>query len=337
MPTPRQELLLRLVIEDYLDEGLPVGSKHLAEGVEWGPSTVRAELAALEDEGLLAHPHTSAGRVPTDAGYRYFVDRLLPAAQADRRASLALTLGRREVDEAMRVTSETLSEVTDLLAMVSAPPLETSTIRHVEVLALQPRVLMVVVITSTGGVTKRVFAFDEPVDPGLADWAASYLNERLAGLGLGARMLHGRLHDPSLGAAEQGFLDTIAPAFTALEETAGDTLYVEGAARLLAEERLQDLSEINSVMDMLERRVTLLGILRASLGERDVVVRIGSENEAPALRSLALVAASYGLPQRRLGAVSVLGPVRMDYAHAIRSVREASLALSRFVEEVYET
>jgi len=337
VPTPRQELLLRLVIEDYLDEGAPVGSKHLAEGVEWGPSTVRAELAALEEEGLLAHPHTSAGRVPTDAGYRYFVDRLLPAAPADRRDSLALTLGRREVDEAMRVTSETLSEVTDLLAMVSAPPLETSTIRHVEVLALQPRVLMVVVITSTGGVTKRVFAFDEPVDPGLADWAASYLNERLAGLGLGARMLHGRLHDPSLGAPEQGFLDTIAPAFTALEETAGDTLYVEGAARLLAEERFQDLSEINSVMEVLERRVTLLGILRASLGQRDVVVRIGSENEAPALRSLALVAASYGLPQRRLGAVSVLGPVRMDYAHAIRSVREASLALSRFVEEVYET
>lgn len=337
MPTPRQELLLRLVIEDYLDEGAPVGSKHLAEGVEWGPSTVRAELAALEEEGLLAHPHTSAGRVPTDAGYRYFVDRLLPATHASEGSGLALTLGRRELDEAMRVTSETLSEVTDLLAMVSAPPLETSTIRHVEVLALQPRVLMVVVITSTGGVTKRVFAFEEPVDPGLADWAASYLNERLAGLGLGARMLHGRLHDPSLGDAEQGFLDTLAPAFTALEETAGDTLYVEGAARLLAEERVQDLSQINSVMDMLERRVSLLGILRASLGERDVVVRIGSENEAPALRSLALVAASYGLPQRRLGAVSVLGPVRMDYGHAIRSVREASVALSRFVEDVYET
>ncbi|MFN8175206.1 MAG: heat-inducible transcriptional repressor HrcA [Solirubrobacteraceae bacterium] len=337
MPTPRQELLLRLVIEDYLDDGVPVGSKHLAESVEWGPSTVRAELAVLEDEGLLAHPHTSAGRVPTDAGYRYFVDRLLPAAPIPEGRGLALTLARREVDEAMRVTSETLSEVTDLLAMVSSPPLETSTIRHVEVLPLQPRVLMVVVITSTGGVTKRVFAFDEPVDSGLADWASSYLNERLVGLGLGARMLHGRLHDPTLGAAEQGFLDTLAPAFTALEATAGDTLYVEGAARLLAEERMQDLSEINSVMEVLERRVTLLGILRASLGERDVVVRIGSENETPALRSLALVAASYGLPQQRLGAVSVLGPVRMDYGHAIRSVREASVALSRFVEDVYET
>ncbi len=338
MLTPRQELVLRLVIEDYLEAGAPVGSKHLATGVEWGPSTIRAELAALEDEGLLAHPHTSAGRVPTDAGYRYFVDRLLPAAEAPpETAGLTLTLGRREVDEAMRVTSETLSQVTNLLAIVSAPPLETSTIRHIEVLPLQPRVLMVVVITSTGGVAKRVFAFEAPIDPGLAGWAASYLNERLAGLGLGARMLGGRLRDPSLTEGEQGFLDTLAPAFTALEETAGDTLYVEGTARLLVEESGQDLSELESVMEMLERRVTLLGVLRASLGDRDVVVRIGSENEAPALRSLALVAASYGLPQRRLGAVSVLGPVRMDYGHAIRSVRAASHQLSRFIEDVYET
>ena len=97
---------------------------------------------------------------------------------------------RRELDEAMRVTTETLSQVTNLLAIVTAPPIETSTIRHVEVLLLQPQVLMVVVITSTGGVTKRLFTFARPVDPGLADWAASYLNERLVGLGLGARILH---------------------------------------------------------------------------------------------------------------------------------------------------
>ena len=105
---------------------------------------------------------------------------------------------RRELDEAMRVTTETLSQVTNLLAIVTAPPIETSTIRHVEVLLLQPQVLMVVVITSTGGVTKRLFTFGRPVDPGLADWAASYLNERLVGLGLGARILQKRLHDPSL-------------------------------------------------------------------------------------------------------------------------------------------
>jgi heat-inducible transcriptional repressor len=336
MLTDRQELVLRRLVEEHLQAGIPVGSKALSAAFEWGPSTIRHELANLEELGLLAHPHTSAGRVPTEAGYRYFVDRLLPEPPPG--PGLSLSLVRRELDEAMRVTTEALSQVTDLLAIVSAPPIETSTIRHIEVLALQPQVLMVVVITSTGGVSKRLFTFPRPVDTGLPDWAASYLNERLVGLGLGARMLHLRLHDPSLSATETEFLDALAPVFTDLEESALETLYVEGAAKLLTLERFADISELNVLMDMLERRVALIGILRSALSAPGgVAVRIGAENETPAMRSLALVAASYGLPQRSLGAVSVIGPLRMDYGQAIRAVREAASQLSAFVADVYDT
>ncbi len=326
--------MLRKLVEEYLDAGTPVGSKSLSTAVRWGPSTVRHELANLEELGLLAHPHTSAGRIPTEAGYRYFVDRLLPRDESGPRLSLSLV--RRELDEAMHVTTETLSQVTNLLAIVTAPPIETSTIRHIEVLVLQPQVLMVVVITSTGGVTKRLFTFPRPVDSGLAGWAASYLNERLVGLGLGARMLHQRLHEPSLASSEREFLDALAPVFTDLEEAASDGLYVEGTARLLRGDRIADVSDLNALMDMLERRVTLLGVLRAALSERDVLVRIGTENNTPAMRSLALVAAGYGLPQRNLGAVSVIGPLRMDYGQAIRSVREAATQLSSFIADVYD-
>jgi heat-inducible transcriptional repressor len=335
--TPRQELLLERVVQGHLETGQPVASKALATEVEWGSSTIRYELATLEEEGLLGHPHTSAGRVPTDAGYRYFVDRLVPRLR-DERAGGELSLGlvRREVDEAMRVITETLSQVNDLLAIVTAPPIQTATIRHVEVLVLQPQVLMVVVITSTGGVTKRVFAFERPVDTGLADWAAAYLNERLVGLGLGARMLVKRLGDPELGNTERAFLERLAPAFTELEATAEHELYVDGAARLFAEDRVQELTQLNEIMDLLERRVTLLGVLRAALAAPDTYIRIGHENEAPALHSLAIVAQSYGLPARSLGAVSVIGPVRMDYRRAIRSVRAAAGELSRFVEVVYD-
>ena len=227
--------MLRKVVEEYLEAGVPVGSKVLAADVEWGPSTIRHELASLEELGLLAHPHTSAGRVPTEAGYRYFVDRLLPDDRPDpAQPALSLSLVRRELDEAMRVTTETLSQVTNLLAIVTAPPIETSTIRHVEVLVLQPQVLMVVVITSTGGVTKRLFTFSSAVDPGLADWAASYLNERLVGLGLGARMLH------TAPARPVAVLDRIRRSSTRSRRSsptsrmsAPDTLYVEGASRLL--------------------------------------------------------------------------------------------------------
>jgi heat-inducible transcriptional repressor len=335
--TPRQELLLGKVVEGFNATGQPVGSKALAADpdVTYGPSTIRNELAVLEEQGLLAHPHTSAGRIPTDAGYRYFVDRLLPARR-EGRAELQLALVRREVDEAMRVTTETLSQVTNLLAIVSAPPIATTTIRHVEVLPLQPQVLMVVTITSTGGVSKRVFTFDRAVDPGLADWAASYLNEQLVGMSVGARMIGARLNDPGLHPTERAFVQQLAPAFTELEETAENTLYVDGAARLLAEHRFQDVSQLNELMEALERRVSLLGMLSRALDERDIYVRIGGENEMPALRSLSLVAGNYGLPQRNLGTVSVIGPTRMDYARAIVTVREAALQLSRFVEDIYE-
>jgi heat-inducible transcriptional repressor len=334
--TPRQELLLRKVVDSFATTGQPVGSKVLASepDVTCGSSTIRYELAVLEERGLLAHPHTSAGRVPTDAGYRYFVDNLLPVA-APERHTLELQLVRREVDEAMRTATETLSQITNLLALVSAPPIGTTTIRHVEVLLLQPQVLMVVVITSTGGVSKRVFTYERPVDAGLADWAASYLNERLVGRGLGARTLRSRLNDPELGDTERRFVAGLAPAFTELEETAESNLYVDGAHRLFAEGRLIELSQLHELMEALERRASLLAALQNALDSRDVYVRIGAENDVPALRGMSMVAANYGLPQRNLGTVSVIGPTRMDYRAVIGTVRSAAGELSRFVEDVW--
>src|SRR4051794_1695229 len=337
--TQRQSILLRRVIESHVELGQPVGSKWLAEHAEvpWGPSTIRAELARLEDLGLLRHPHTSAGRVPTDRGYREYVDELLQSGELPERVDpLDLSLMRREVDEAMRTTTEQLSQVTNLLAIVSAPPIATTTIRHIEVLLLQPQVAMVVVITSTGGVSKRVISYDAPVDSGLVKWAGSYLNEVLGGMGLGARMLHNRLFAPDLSDAERSFLETLAPAFIELEETADHTLFVGGAERLLSEDRLQELSQIGDLMQVLERRVALLSMLRGALEEPSVYLRIGAENETPELRSMSVVAANYGLPRRNLGAVSVLGPMRMDYRNAIVSVRQAAAELSRYVSEIYD-
>ena len=340
MLTPRQDLLLRKVVDGYSATAQPVGSKALASDpeVDCGPSTIRNELAVLEEQGLLAHPHTSAGRVPTDAGYRYFVDRLLPAEQ---RTTVKLSLMRREIDDAMRVTTETLSQLTNLMAIVSAPPIQTATVRHVEVLLLQPQVLMVVVITSTGGVSKRIFSFERAVDAGLADWAVSYLNEQLVGRPLGARTLRARLADPTLAATERAFIEALAPAFTELEETAESTLYVDGAHRLFADGiHLTSLGsgsvvELHELMELIERRAVLLGALQQALTTREVYVRIGTENELPALRSMSMVAANYGLPARNLGTVSVVGPTRMDYAVMIGTVRAAAGELSKFVEDVW--
>lgn len=340
--TVRQETILCKVVQDYLRTGQPVASKSIAADPELDcrASTVRNELALLEEHGLLAHPHVSAGRVPTDAGQRYVVDRMLtsghglePVRNAEPR--LELSLMRREVEEAVRTTTETLSQVTNLLAVVSAPALNTSSVRHVEVLALQPQVVVVVIITSTGGVSKLMVTFEHAVDPGLVTWAGEYLNERLAGIGLGSRMLHQRLIDSGLTATELAFLSRLAPAFGEIDTDGEDVLYVGGTARLFSAGMIEDTAQINELMSLLERRVALLRILRTALGEQGVYVRIGHENEIPAMRSLGLVATGYGVAQRKLGAVSVIGPVRMDYAEAIVTVRKAAHELSRFVEDAY--
>jgi heat-inducible transcriptional repressor len=337
----RQELILRLVVEVYLESARPVPSKEVAvrPEVEWGPSTVRAELAALEAAGYLTHPHTSAGRVPTDTGYRLYVDSMLESGlvPAQPSAELELSRLRREVDEAMRETTTTLARVTDLVAMATAPQRSlAATIHRVEVLRLQPNKVVVIAIASTGDVTRRVFEFARPVDRGLVEWASSYLNESLSGLGVGARMIASRLADPELSGVEADFIATLGTTFTDFVAEDGGQLYVEGASRLLSDAHLPDLPRADELMTALERRADVLQMLRSSLDQRSVYFWIGGENPQPELRSVSVIGANYGLGHRNLGAVGVVGPLRMDYATAIASVRHAARELSRYFETVYD-
>ena len=337
--TDRQQEILRRLVEEYVATGQPVGSKTLVDriGLTAAPSTVRAELAELEAFGLLTHPHTSAGRVPTETGYRVYADGLLLRPEPSSAAEFPLDLHteRTEVEDALQATTEMLSQVTRLLALVSAPPLQATTIVRVEVLRLQPEVVMVVVITSAGGVTKRNFHFEQPVDPGLAMWAGEYLNETVAGLQVGTALLRRRFEDTGLSARERSFLAVLRPAFTELV-SAEQRLYVGGAADLLGELRTEELDAYRSLFELVEKRAALLEVLGESpLEPRRPFVRVGQELEHPALREIALVGACYGLVHRALGSVSLVGPVRMDYEKALGAVRSAASELSRFVESIY--
>jgi heat-inducible transcriptional repressor len=333
--TIRQRTILRGVVEAYVAGRQPVGSRTLVErtGLDVSTSTVRGELAELERLGLLMHPHTSAGRVPTERGYRYYADRLLERLDPQPGGfPLDLTTARNEVDSALQATTEMLSELTRLLALISAPPLGTATVRHVEVLLLQPQVVMVVVITSTGS----VFRFPEPVDPGLVNWATQYLNDRVAGLELGSNLLRRRLDEPTLGAREGSFLATLRPLFEEALAAEEQSLFVGGTAGLLEDLHGHELESYQRLLEVLETRAALLEVLSQALDPRRPFVRVGPELEHPALRNHSLVGASYGLTNRTLGAVTLLGPVRMDYEKALRSVRAAAHELSRFVEELYD-
>jgi heat-inducible transcriptional repressor len=333
----RQRGILRHVVESYVATGQPVGSRTLVEVTDLGvsPSTVRGELAELERIGLLTHPHTSAGRVPTESGYRLYVDALLEVQEPrPGEFPLALPLAQAEVEEALQATTEMLSQVTRLLALVSAPPLQAATVRHVEVLMLLPRVVMTVVITSLGGVTKLRTEFPDDVDPGLAGWAADYLNDRLMGVRIGSRAVRLAFEEPELSPRERLFLEAIRPSFDHAADE-GRRLFVGGAAGLLDEMRQEEIGAYRSLMEVLEKRAALLDMLAQRLDPRRPFARVGEELEQPGLRELALVGATYGVAHRTLGAVSLLGPLRMDYDKALRSVRVAARELSRFVEDVY--
>jgi heat-inducible transcriptional repressor len=345
MLTDRQRTILHAVTERYIGTGLPISSKELAgtAGLQVSSSTVRNEFALLEDGGYLTHPHTSAGRVPTDRGYREFVDCLMSGAfsrSAPRSGMAEAMLSEDlagEIDTALRSATDAMSKASNLLALVLAPRVSGARLSHVELLALQPHQLMYVFIVSTGAVMKGMIDWPKMFDTGLMEWARTYLNETLHNQTLTVRLIRRVLSNPELSPREAAFLQVLAPALEKLvDEQYQEELYVGGTARLLAEPRLEDVSSLRDLLALLEERFVLLQMLRTALSAGTVVVRIGREHDTAALQPFSMVAASYGLPQRRLGTVSLVGPTRMDYETAIATVRETAQLLSELVGERYE-
>ena len=266
-------------------------------------STVRYELAELEELGLLTHPHTSAGRVPTDLGYRFYVDRLLESLDAAAGRAGARPLGACATRSTRRCRRRPRrsSQVTHLLALVTAPPLETTVVRHVEVLLLQPQVVVVVDHHLDAAASRSaLFVFDEPVDPGLADWAREYLNEQVAGLNARRPAAPEPLRGPGLCRRGSGSSSrSLEPAFTRAACEAGEqAVYVGGAAGLMDEFRAEDISDLpQPARDARAPGRAPRPASSATLDSKRPFVRVGSEFEDPAFAKVSLVGAPYGLSQ----------------------------------------
>ncbi len=335
--TSRLEKLLIAVVEHHIATGRPAGSKYLCRAGNFGvsASTVRGELARLEEMGYLDHPHTSAGRVPTDKGYRFYVDSLFRQKwRPDLTEAVEPSDLGEQVEDALKQSAALLAESTGLLALVSAPSRNNGAIKHVEVLRLHPDLIMVVIITTSGGVAKRLFMFDRPVDPGLVDWAYGYLNEAVCDIDLGSRRL--KLHfNTDISGVENEFLSAIAPAFIDLPDGGRGSLYLDGVSAFFSRLVRDGNAGIGGLMRLLDRQEEILMLLKSALVKQRIYLLIGSEMPTAALRDLSLVAANYGLGHRNLGTVGVLGPTRMDYENAIVNVESAARSLSHYVEEIF--
>ncbi|MEU7480287.1 heat-inducible transcriptional repressor HrcA [Lentzea sp. NPDC042327] len=327
--------VLRAIVADYVSNQEPVGSKALVERHNLGVSsaTVRNDMAALEDEGLIAQPHTSAGRVPTDKGYRLFVDRLSeikPLSQAERRAIRSFLDGALDLDDVMRRSVRLLAQLTRQVAVIQVPTLSRAAVRHLEVLPITPARLMLVLITDTGRVDQRIVELGDVVsEQDVADLRAS-LNQAMAGK---------KLSDASAKVAElpdeirQDLRDPMLRLATVLIETLvehpEERLVLGGTANLTR--NVADFpGSLRQVLEALEEQVVVLKLLAASRDPGRVMVYIGEENEAAEMRSTSVVSIGYGSRDNPLGGLGVVGPTRMDYPGTMAAVR----AVANYVGEI---
>jgi len=335
----RKLLVLRAIIEDFIATNEPVGSKAIADRHPLGvsPATIRNDMAVLEEEGLIAQPHTSAGRIPTDAGYRLFVDRLTelkPLSPAERRAIHAFLDGAADLDDVLHRAVRTLAQLTRHVAVVQYPMLSRSRVRHLELVSLADTRLMLVLITDTGRVEQRV-----------VDLPGAMSDDSVAEL---RATLNARLRDRLLAEAPEivddlpahvppelrGLLSTLTSVLLeTLVETHSDRVVLGGTANLT--ENALDFPAIRPVLEALEEQVVLLRLLDRSMDASPmpkVLVSIGNENEHEGLVTASVVTSRYGTHGSPLGALGVLGPRRMDYPHTMARVA----AVARYIGDLLE-
>ncbi|HEV2757829.1 MAG TPA: heat-inducible transcriptional repressor HrcA [Actinomycetota bacterium] len=336
--TDRRALILRAIVSHYVGTGEPVGSKVLVERYQLGvsPATVRNEMAALEDGGYIYQPHTSAGRIPTDAGYRYFVDEMpegarLPAAEAHRIRQFFIE-PRWELEEALRQTASLLSSLTNHAAVVFAPALDRSLVKHVELIALAGERAMLIAVTDTGRVENQVVRVPEGTQEGDLLAASDALNKVLGGIALEDAAATIRNCLGELPQDMSPLLRLAADAFDAPDEDkAHERFFLEGTSNIVDEAKFSDLESVRRVISALEHRRLLLEVLADAFSLGGVSVRIGAENQSTEMRLCSVVTAPYGTGDSNLGSLGIVGPTRMDYRRTIAAVHEVSSHLGQML------
>jgi heat-inducible transcriptional repressor len=327
----RQREILLKTLELYISTGAPVGSHALTEEVDASSSTIRAELAHLESRGLLTHPHTSAGRVPTDAGYRYYVDALMD--REGRESALFETpQGFDNLDELLRGVSEGMSEVTRLLAVVAGPSALGDALSRVDYLPLPGGPLLLVVSTASGASSSTTVTLPAYVEDDELRGIFAVLNSWLGGRPLGGDMELATAARKALSEHNPLVVEAVLEAIEVLGRATERGVFVRGASALLARLDELDPASLAAVVEIFERRRWLLHLmgdaLKRSVSSSGVVVSIGAENAFYNLVGTSLVAAAYSHRERPYGVVSLIGPKRMDYNAAISTVRSAAEALT---------
>jgi heat-inducible transcriptional repressor len=331
----RRFQVLRAIVADFVSSNEPVASKGIVERHNLGVSsaTVRNDMAALEEEGYIAQPHTSAGRIPTDKGYRLFVDRLSevkPLSGAERRAIQAFLGGALDLDDVLRRSVRLLAQLTRQVAVVQYPTLTRSTVRHVELVLITPARVMLVLITDTGRVDQRMVDLGDVITEDSVSRLRTMLNATLAGHRLAdAAAKVGELLEDAPAELRDAMTRLSTVLIESLVEHPEERLVLGGTANL-TRNATDFPGSLRQILEALEEQVVVLKLLAAARVPGTVTVRIGEENEAEDLRSTSVVSIGYGSRDTLFGGMGVVGPTRMDYPGTIAAVR----AVANYVGEI---
>ncbi|HEX9637455.1 MAG TPA: heat-inducible transcriptional repressor HrcA [Acidobacteriota bacterium] len=336
----RGQEVLRALVTTFLDRGEPIGSRTLSRSLPfgWSAATIRNTMADLEGMGYVSQPHASAGRVPTDMGYRFYVDRLLELAPLSRNAAHEIDEVLRLADQGMEVlllnVSHVLSGLSQNLALVVGPSLSQLTLRHLELVRLQRGRYLVLLVAESGVTQQKVIVLDEDLDPEQLQAISRYLCEQFRGLSLAE--IRRRLVEAL--AEDQRHHDQIKRSALRLgaisfDEEPTASLFVEGAGSLVTQPEFADPAIAGELLRAIEHKAQLVRILDACLTAEGFQVKIGTEIESPGMERCSVVSAAYGQAGRVLGSVAVLGPTRMQYAQVISLVSSLARGISLVLEE----
>jgi len=333
----RRGAVLRVIIREYVDKATPIGSEHLARAQVLGVSsaTIRNEMAALEDEGYITHPHTSAGRIPSDKGYRYFVEALmesdrLPPQTQERVRSRILEL-EGELDDWAEAATSLIAELAGVLALVTSPRSRAARMKHIELVSLQDFLVLMVLVLQEARVKQQFLHLEEAITQEELSTIATHLNTAFAGSTaheIGQQAL-------ALAPLEERVTRTATKLMEAEDASAAEVAQLGGLRALLSQPEFASNQRTLGLMELVEDRRLLGSMVSSVAGEADVRVFIGSENPVEAMREYSLILAPYGIPGQLRGTLAVLGPTRMRYPRAIASLQYLSSLMSEVLTEHY--
>jgi heat-inducible transcriptional repressor len=335
----RQKLILALVMRDYIDNAQPVGSKTLVDkfGLTISSATVRNEMVALTEAGFLRQPHTSAGRVPTEEGYRYFVRQLMGqtdlAPQTKRMISHQFYQAGQDVDHWLRLAASILAHQSQAASLVTAPHLEKARFKHIEIISTLGRQVLMVLVLTGGEIRQQMLALAEPVSQEILSTTAAQLNQLCQGMtavAIAALV-------PQVEALEQDILNLIVEEMDLSSAVLGGEVYRDGVTNVLADPEFAEVGLARRALRVFEERAFLQDLLTRTILTTNVggvQVLIGGEGTWEELRECSVVLSRYGVPGLATGTLGVLGPIRMSYGHTISTVRFVADLLSDLVVEL---